>query len=162
MNLAILRQTFVFMCHLPDTRDLLSYRVPFRCPMSAWGQTATWRLVCGKSGHPPIPDITLSRRTVRRSCARRCPPAFAELLCVSSQSVRGDGERRASDTGLISPHSAPKTYVCVTSVRPSTTDSCRTSRQVGSGPKVDSCTAAINAKLRRGSAYRQLAKLIPV
>jgi len=29
-------------------------------------------------------------------------------------------------------------------------------------PKADSCTAAINAKLKRGSAYRQLARLIPV
>jgi hypothetical protein len=28
--------------------------------------------------------------------------------------------------------------------------------------KADSCTAAINAKLKRGSAYRQLARLIPV
>jgi hypothetical protein len=29
-------------------------------------------------------------------------------------------------------------------------------------PKADSCTAAINAKLKRSSACHQLAKLIPV
>src|SRR6266496_1168480 len=31
----------------------------------------------------------------------------------------------------------PKSDVCVTSVQPQITDSCRTSRQVGSGPCVD-------------------------
>src|SRR5215472_9266983 len=36
------------------------------------------------------------------------------------------------------------------------------SRDVRFVPKADSCTAAINAKLKRGSAYRQLARLIPV
>jgi len=35
-------------------------------------------------------------------------------------------------------------------------------RDVRFVPKADSCTAAINAKLKRGSAYRQLAGLIPV
>jgi hypothetical protein len=39
---------------------------PYEAKESALGQTATWRLVRGESGLPPIPDITLSRRSVRR------------------------------------------------------------------------------------------------
>ena len=53
---------------------------------------------------------TPENRAVWNGLAERWAlPAFAELLCVSSQSVRATAERRASDTGLKSPHSAPKT-----------------------------------------------------
>src|SRR5215470_13921618 len=45
---------------------------------------------------------------------------------------------------------------------PSIADFPEHCRHVRFVPKADSCTAAISAKLKRGNAYRQLARLIPV
>jgi hypothetical protein len=87
-------------------------------------------------------DITLCRRTFD-VCARiDVRPLLLSFSASAPRAYAATAETRASDTGLKSPHSAPKTYVCVTSARPSTTDSCRTSRHFREGPQGDICSAA--------------------